>query len=81
MGETRQAQRLSDAAGGRTAGRLASRFSLTTWLRDQRGATAVEYGLIVACIFLVIIGALSVFSGNNANNYNTISTSISSAMR
>ena len=80
MGETRQTQRLSDAASGRAAGRLASRFSLTTFLRDQRGATAVEYGLIVACIFLAIIGGLSAFSTNNGQEYNKISTAIGGAV-
>ena len=29
--------------------------------KDQRGATAVEYGLILAMIFLAMIGALTSF--------------------
>lgn len=29
--------------------------------RDERGATAVEYGLMVALIAIVIIGAVSLF--------------------
>lgn len=29
--------------------------------RDERGATAVEYGLMVAMIAIVIIGAVTVF--------------------
>lgn len=29
--------------------------------RDERGATAVEYGLMVALIAIVIIGAVSTF--------------------
>jgi pilus assembly protein Flp/PilA len=28
---------------------------------DERGATAIEYGLICALIFLVIIGAVTLF--------------------
>ncbi len=28
-------------------------------LRDQRGATAIEYGLIAALISIVVIGAVS----------------------
>ena len=47
---------------------------------DTSGATAVEYGLIVACIFLVIIGGLSFFAGNESAMYNTISSSISGAV-
>ena len=31
-------------------------------LADERGATAVEYGLICALIFLVILSAVTVFS-------------------
>ncbi len=29
--------------------------------RDERGATAVEYGLMVAMIAIVIVGAITVF--------------------
>lgn len=32
---------------------------LARLLRDQRGATAVEYGLILAMIVLAMLGALS----------------------
>ena len=35
--------------------------------KDDRGATAVEYGLIVALIAVVIIGAL-IAIGTNLNN-------------
>ena len=42
----------------RFLGRLAS---------DERGATAIEYGLICALIFLVIIGAVTLF-GESATN-------------
>jgi pilus assembly protein Flp/PilA len=30
-------------------------------VRDERGATAVEYGLMVACIAIAIIGGVTVF--------------------
>ena len=30
-------------------------------LRDERGATAVEYGLMVACIAIAIIGGVTLF--------------------
>ena len=33
-------------------------------LRDDRGATAVEYGLMVALIAMVIIGAVTALGGN-----------------
>ncbi len=41
---------------------LVSRF-----LRDDSGATAIEYGLIAALIAVVIIGALQAI-GTNLNN-------------
>ncbi|HEY1749927.1 MAG TPA: Flp family type IVb pilin [Caulobacteraceae bacterium] len=81
MGETRQAERLPDAAGGRAFSRLAARLSLTArGLRgDISGATAVEYGLIVAFIFLAIVGGLSAFAGNENAMYTHISNTISGA--
>ena len=80
MGQTRPAQRLSDAAGGRPARGLVARFSLRL-LASEAGATAVEYGLIIACIFLAIIGGLSLFAGNETNMYNNVSNTISTAIR
>jgi len=65
VGETRQTRRLSDAAGRRAAGGLAARYSLTLvrgFWRDERGATAIEYGLIIALIFLVIVGGVTAFA-------------------
>jgi pilus assembly protein Flp/PilA len=49
--------------------------------RDEAGATAVEYGLIVACIFLAILGGLSLFASNENAMYTRISTSIAGATR
>ena len=49
-------------------------------LRDEdSGATAVEYGLIVACVTLAILGGLSFFAGNENIMYTNISTAISGA--
>jgi pilus assembly protein Flp/PilA len=45
----------------------------------QGGATAVEYGLIVGLIFLVIIGGLSAFATNENAMYTHISNTISGA--
>ncbi len=58
---------------------MAGRFSLSAFAADERGATAVEYGLIVACIFLAIIGGLSLFATNENAMYTTISTTIANA--
>lgn len=42
-----------------TAMNLISRF-----VRDESGATAIEYGLIAALIAVVIIGVLTTIGGN-----------------
>jgi len=49
--------------------------------RDESGATAIEYGLIVALIFLAIIGGLSTFATNENAMYTNISNAISGATR
>ena len=46
--------------------------------RDDRGATAVEYGLLVALIALVIIGAVLLLGGNLKNVFNTVASSVGS---
>lgn len=50
---------------------FASRF-----LRDETGATAIEYGLIVALIAVVIIGAVTTLG----TNLNTSLTTAGSAV-
>jgi pilus assembly protein Flp/PilA len=52
----------------------------TRFLQDERGATAVEYGLICACIFLVIVTAVGVFAGKTTSMYDMISSTISTAI-
>lgn len=44
--------------------------------RDERGATAVEYGLMVALIAVVIIGAVTLLGGNLNTLFNQIATAI-----
>jgi pilus assembly protein Flp/PilA len=46
---------------------------------DESGATAIEYGLIVALIFLVAVSAITSFANNTTAMYNTISAAIVSA--
>ena len=50
-------------------------------LADERGATAVEYGLIVCCIFLAIVGGLSLFATNENAMYTHISATVAGATR
>jgi pilus assembly protein Flp/PilA len=40
--------------------------------RDERGATAVEYGMIVALIAAIIIGAVAILGGLVNTAFNTV---------
>ena len=44
--------------------------------RDERGATAVEYGLMVALIAIVIIGAVTLLGGNLKTLFSDIATKV-----
>jgi pilus assembly protein Flp/PilA len=44
--------------------------------RDERGATAVEYGLILALIFLAMVGAVGTFAGTTTEMWNNVSTKV-----
>ena len=50
------------------------------FLRNDSGATAIEYGLICALIFLVIIGAVGAFASQTDVMYDKISTAIGAAV-
>jgi pilus assembly protein Flp/PilA len=43
----------------------------------QRGATAVEYGLMVALIAIVIIAAVTLLGGNLSGLFNKVAASVS----
>ena len=45
---------------------------------DERGATAIEYGLICGLIALVMIGAVSTLYASIGNNFNRISSNLQS---
>lgn len=49
-------------------------------LRNERGATAIEYGLIAALIALVIISGLSAFGTGVNDLFNTITNAVTSHM-
>ena len=42
----------------------------------EQGATAVEYGLMVALIAIVIIAAVTLLGGNLKSLFNTVATSV-----
>ncbi len=46
------------------------------FLRDESGATAIEYGLIAALIAVVIIGTLTAVGTNLSTKFNSVATSL-----
>ena len=48
----------------------------TDVLRGERGATAVEYGLMVALIAIVIIAAVTLLGKNLSTLFNSVATSV-----
>jgi len=59
------------------------RFTMTkiaakvqTLLNKERGATAVEYGLMVALIAVVIIAAVTLLGQNLSTTFDNVATSV-----
>ena len=52
---------------------------LAKLLRDESGATAIEYGLIAALISVVIITAVTLVGTQLSTVFNNIATALSSA--
>ena len=48
--------------------------------RDESGATAIEYGLILSLMFLVILGALNAFGATGSGIFNGAMDILRSAM-
>lgn len=46
------------------------------FVRDEKGATAIEYGLIAALISVVAVGAMKVVGTDLTNVFTTISTNL-----
>jgi pilus assembly protein Flp/PilA len=49
--------------------------------RNNAGATAVEYGLILAMIFLAMIGAIQVFSNETIKMWNDVASKMENASK
>ena len=47
--------------------------------KDERAATAVEYGLILAMIFLAMIAGVSNFADTTINMWDRVANEVSSA--
>lgn len=52
------------------------RLRLKAFLRDEGGATAIEYGLICALIFLVIVTSVTAFGNRTTGLIDTIGAAI-----
>jgi pilus assembly protein Flp/PilA len=50
---------------------------VSRFIKNESGATAIEYGLIAALIAVVIIGAVSAVGSNLGNTFNHIATNVS----
>jgi len=53
------------------------RVMVTSKIRSERGASAVEYGLLVALIAIIIIAAVTLLGGNLSSIFNKTANSIS----
>jgi pilus assembly protein Flp/PilA len=45
-------------------------------LRDRKGATAIEYGLIVALIVIAMIAGLQLFAGTTIGLWNAVQQNV-----
>ena len=52
--------------------------AITQFIRDEEGATAVEYGLMAALIAAVIITAVTSIGTNLTTTFNTVATALGS---
>jgi pilus assembly protein Flp/PilA len=50
---------------------------LFSYIQSQRGATAIEYGLIAGLIAVVIIAAVTLLGGNLQTTFDDLATAIS----
>jgi pilus assembly protein Flp/PilA len=50
--------------------------TLKTMLRDDEGATMVEYGLLVALIAMVALAAVKILGTNLSTLFNGVATSV-----
>ena len=47
-------------------------------IRDQKAATAIEYGLIVALIVIAMIAGLQLFAGSTIGMWNSVQQNVTS---
>ena len=49
------------------------------FIKDENGATAIEYGLIAALVSVAAIGALTAMGGSLSTMFNTVSSEMGTA--
>ena len=49
------------------------------FVKDETGATAIEYGLIAALVSVAAIGALTAMGGSLSTMFNSVSSAMSTA--
>jgi len=59
--------------------KLLARTGLRRFLKNEDGATAIEYGLIAALIAVVIIVAVTAVGTQLSGTFNTVQSKLSSA--
>jgi pilus assembly protein Flp/PilA len=56
------------------------RALLSRFLTDERGATALEYGLIIALVFLVALAGITAFAGAGTGVFNAAMDKLAAAI-
>ncbi|MBI1199926.1 MAG: Flp family type IVb pilin [Phenylobacterium sp.] len=52
---------------------------VTRFLKDESGATAIEYGLIAALIAVVLVGTLQALGGQLKTTFESVQTALQNA--
>jgi len=63
------------AAYARLGDRLMPAFLVSLW-KDERGATAIEYGLIAALIAVAAVTVMGTVGTNLSSTFNTVATNL-----
>ncbi len=53
---------------------------ISRFVKEDNGATAIEYGLIAALVSVAAIGALTAMGNSLSTMFNTVSTALSTAV-
>ncbi len=59
---------------------MALRLRLKAFWANESGATAIEYGLIAALVFLVIVTSVTAFGNKTTGVMNSVSAAIDAAI-